>query len=306
MVDIAGMTGGGAMDRVDVTHRTKDGDIVLGIVRASSWGDLFDCGYRWYHKEILGMRLPSRGGAVVGSAIHKGSAVFDKAVLDGRIASVDEAVAAAADYARAPVRDDGSPQEVDWNDDDDSEKITRDGAVDFSVKLTAKYCQTVAPDMRYEAIEVKCHALNIKTSMGVVRLTGTTDRVRVYDDETKGIADFKSGQKAVEGITSGAPRAVTKGHHLQLGVYTLMTEAETKARLTGPASIIGFQVNSKLHIATGEVANPKRALLGQGKAPGMIEIAAAMLKTGVFPPNPKSVLCSKKWCAAWGVCTYHE
>lgn len=279
---------------------------IVGIVRASSWGDLFDCSYRWYWKNIMGLRTPSRGGSVVGSAIHKGAAVFDQAVLDGGTASVAEAVDAAADYARLPKRDDGTLEDVDWNDDDEDEKITRETAVDFAVKLTAKYCQVVAPTMRYKAVEIRCTALDITTDAGVVRITGTTDRVREFDDERKGISDFKSGQKAVEGIKSGTPRAVTKGHHLQLGVYTLMTEAETKERMTGPATIVGFQVNSKLHIAEGTVANPKRALLGDSDTPGMIVIAARMLKSGVFPPNPKSILCSKRWCPAWDKCGYHE
>jgi RecB family exonuclease len=60
-----------------------------------------------------------------------------------------------------------------------------------------------------------------------VRLTGTTDRVRVLEDGRKGISDVKTGGRATEKDKStGKLRAVTKGHHPQLGVYTLMAEAK--------------------------------------------------------------------------------
>jgi hypothetical protein len=274
-----------------------------GVVRASSWGDLFDCAYRWYWKNIEGVRGPTRSAMVAGSAVHKGTDVYDREIMDGFAGSVNAAVEAASAYASAPTNEDGSAQEVDWSDD---EGMSRGETVDMAVKLTAKYCQVVAPAMKYDAIEVKCNALDVTTEAGTVRLTGTTDRVRVYDNGSKGIQDFKTGGKAVEGITSGQPRAVTKGHHLQVGAYTLMTEQETAQRLTGPGAILGFQTNSKLHIAEGRIDEPKRALIGRDGQPGLIEIAAGMLTSGIFPPNPKSVLCSRKWCPAYDRCAYHE
>jgi hypothetical protein len=51
----------------------------------------------------------------------------------------------------------------------------------------------------------------------------------------------------------------------------------------------------------------KTPLIGDEEHPGLIEIAARMLKSGVFPPNPKSMLCSKKYCPAHAAhCRYHE
>lgn len=276
---------------------------ILGRVRASSWGDLFDCSYRWYWKEIMGVRRPAGGALIVGSAVHKGSAVYDSARLEGRPANIEAAVTAAEEYAKAPTNEDGTPQEVEWNDED---KIGRGEAIDYAVKFTAKYCREFAPKLEFSAVEIKCRGLDVTTSEGVIRLTGTTDRVRVYSPGIEGIGDYKTGGKAVVGIKEDKPRAVTKGHQLQLGAYTLMTEQETKKKLEGPASIIGFQTTSKLHIAEGRVDNPKRALVGTADRPGMIELAGRMLYSGVFPPNPKSVLCSKQWCPAWDHCIYHE
>jgi hypothetical protein len=267
----------------------------IATVRASSWGDLFDCSYRWYWKNVMGMRLPYRGAAVVGTAIHKGSAVYDQARLNKQKPSVEEAAQVAADAINKPDDEDKQPPEFD-------EEMTKGEAVDFAVKLTTKYCTTLADDLEYSSVEVKCKGLDVQTDNGVIRLTGTTDRVRVFPNRTKGILDFKSGGKAVG--TDGV--ADVYGHGVQLGVYTLMVEQETKQALEGPASIVGLQTNSKLRVGLGEVAQPKRPLVGTAKVPGLIEIAAGYMKSGIFPPNPKSVLCSKKWCPAYDVCIYHE
>lgn len=287
---------------------------ILGRVRASSWGDLFDCPARWSYKNLDGLRLPMRGAAVVGSAIHKGTAVYDLARMkhahDPEGLDLSHASDAAADFAKAPTNEDGSPMEVLWKDaDGEDDRIGPGEAIDYSVKLVVRYCREFAPKMTYSAVEVLCRGLDVTTSHGVVRLTGTTDRVRVTEGGS-GIMDFKSGGRAVEGVTSGHPVAVTKGFQMQIGSYTLMTEAETKKKLNGPAGVIGFQTTSKLHIAEGRIEHPKRALVGNASKPGMIELAGAMLKSGIFPPNPKSVLCSKKWCpahpGAGGPCPYGE
>ena len=280
---------------------------ILGTVRASSWPTLFDCPARWDFGR-QGWRLPQRGASVVGSAVHKGTAAFDSEVLVGAIASVDEAVELAAVYARDPIDEDGTPLEVEWKTPEgEEEKIGKGEAVDFAVKLVAKYCREVAPSMTFSAVEIKCRGLDVTTEYGTIRMTGTTDRVRVIEGRS-GISDYKTGGKAVEGIKEGKPRAVTRGHQMQTGAYTLMTEAETKKKLDGPATILGFQTSSKLWIAEGTIAEPKLALTGNSDKPGMIELAARMLKSGVFPPNPRSVLCSKRWCAAHkgngGPCPY--
>lgn len=284
---------------------------ILGSVRASSWGDLFDCAARWAYKQE-GWRLPSRGASVVGSAVHRGTAIYDKAVLENSNQPlslvIGNATDAAAAWAKAPQDEEGNVLEVQWKSDEgEDERIGPGEAVDYSVKLVAKYCREVAPNMTYSAVEVKCKGLDVTTEHGIVRLTGTTDRVRKFAGRS-GISDFKSGGKAVEGIKVGKPVAVTRGHQMQTGAYTLMTEAETKQELNGPATILGFQTTSKLWIAEGTIERPKLALTGNSTKPGMIELAAMMLKSGVFPPNPKSVLCSKKWCpahpGAGGPCPY--
>lgn len=269
---------------------------ILGTVRASAWPSLFDCAQRFYWQNIVGLRMPSSGNAALGTAIHAGTAAFDGSRLSGE--QID--VVTAVDTARAALQ---SPeQEVAWDD-----SLTPVEADTFAVKLTTRYCQEISPTRQYAAVELECNALDIATNHGVVRVTGTTDRVRALADGREGISDLKTGSRATEKAADGSRRAVTKGHHLQLGIYTLMAEQATGRRMEAPAEIIGLQTTKEAPVATGEIKDVKTPLLGTDDAPGLIEIAARMLRDGIFPPNPKSMLCSKKYCPAYGTrCHYHE
>ncbi|MDN6885329.1 PD-(D/E)XK nuclease family protein [Variovorax sp. CAN2819] len=268
----------------------------LAVVRASSWPTLFDCSYKWYWQNIMGLRSPSGGAAHLGTAVHAGTAVYDQAILDGKFISVGEAVDAARESLQSPE------DEVAWD-----ENLSPSDADSFAVKLTTKYCLDIAPTRTYTAVELKCTALDIGTAHGVVRVTGTTDRIRLTEDGRKGASDLKTGGRATEKTEAGTRRAVTKGHHIQLGIYTLMAEQASGERMEAPAEIIGLQTTKDTPCATGELADVKTPLLGDGKFPGLIEIAAGMLKSGVFPPNPKSNLCSRKFCPAYAAhCKYHD
>jgi hypothetical protein len=263
----------------------------IGIIRASSWPSLFDCALRWKYQNIDRLRSPSSGAAHLGTAIHAGTAVFDQAKLDGEPISADDAAGVTIDTLNNPEDD------IAWDD-----KLDASGAAKIGVALTARYCAEIAPQREYSAVELQCHALDIETQYGVVRVTGTTDRVRVLADGREGISDLKSGARAV-----GADgRAVTKGHHMQVGIYQIMAEQETGNPLEAPAEIIGLQTSGKGLFGTGEFGDVKTPLLGTDDQPGLIEIAASMLKSGIFPPNPKSMLCSRKYCPAYDICKYHD
>lgn len=46
-------------------------------IRASSWSSLFDCAMRWEASNLLGLRMPSNPRAMLGTAVHAGTAAFD-------------------------------------------------------------------------------------------------------------------------------------------------------------------------------------------------------------------------------------
>lgn len=260
------------------------------VIRASSWPDLFDCPSRWYAKNIQGLRLPSSGAAALGTAVHAGTGLFDSAKAQGEAPSMEAAIDASVDAVRNPQ------QEVAWDDD-----LPPGKAIDIAATLTQGYIATVGAHRTYAAVEVPCDALEIETQHGPVTITGTTDRVRREADGSLGITDLKTGGQAV-----GADgRAVTKGHHLQLGIYQIMAEQALQAPMTAPAEIVGLKTKGKAAVGTGTIEDVKTPLIGDELHPGLIEMAAQMLKTGLFPPNPKSLLCSEKYCPAHPTCPYH-
>ncbi len=263
---------------------------LLGTVRASSWPALFDCAMRWQYQNIMGLRLPSSGAACTGHGLHRGTAVYDNQRLAGEAPKIEAAYSALVDTIYKPEGD------VVWEHDFGQEKAERIG-----IALLDNYAATIAPTHEFRAVEVKCEALDVTTDSGIIRLTGTADRVRVTE-AGEGISDIKSGATAV----NAAGEVKTKGHHMQTGIYRIMAEATLQRRLEAPDELIGMQTNGKARVAFAELRDSRTALVGDHDTPGMIEIAAKMLKAGSFPPNPSSVLCSPKYCPGYQRCKFHD
>lgn len=263
-------------------------------IRASSWAGLFDCAYRWEGIHLLGLRNVVGLRAALGTAIHAGTAVFDQGRLDGSGLTADDAAGAMVDKLRDP------DNEYDPARDD----LTINEAERVGLTLVSKYCTEVSPHYDFVAVEMETKPLDIDCGGGViVRLTGTMDRARIRKGVGGGvgIADLKSGSAAVQ---KGA--AVTKGHGPQIGTYELLYEHTTGQPITDDAEIIGLKTKGTAEIGTGTIRNAKRVMVGDQDTPGLIEFAAEMFKTGRFYPNPKSLLCSDKYCPRHATCPFHD
>lgn len=261
----------------------------LVFIRASSLAELFDCPARWSAKHIEGLRSPRSAAAQLGTAVHAGTAVFDASRLPGGSpVSADDAAGALVDAIHKPEED------VDWEDTAprDAERI--------ALALHTKYCADIAPRQTYLGVEVSCEKLELP-DLGIA-LTGTTDRVR-KTAAGLGIADLKTGGKAV-----GADgKAVTQGHSVQLGVYELLAENAMGLQITAPAQIVGMQTGktpAAQRVGTGDVPNARAALVGTDEEPGLLEHASRLIKSGAFYGNPKSWLCSERYCPKHPTCRF--
>lgn len=262
--------------------------------RASSWGGLFDCAYKWEGEHMLGMRKPSGLRAQLGTALHASTAAFDAGRLKGASpVSIDDAAGVLVDKLEHPERD------VDYAKDD----ITKRDAERIGLKLHSNYCADLSPRFAFSSVEATLQPFDIDCGGGtIVRLTGTMDRARVADTQAGPvIPDIKSGVRAVD--ASG--EVAIKGRSAQLGTYQLMHEREHGTPTAG-AQVIGLQTTEKARVAASGVFDAKRVMIGADGAPGLIELAALMFRAGLFPPNPSSVLCSEKYCARWQSCIFHE
>lgn len=260
-------------------------------VRASSWGDLFDCAHRWEGTHLLGIRRPSSAAAALGTAIHKGSGAFDYARMVQAPITVDDAVGVMVDTLANPG------QEVVWDEPKrDMERI--------GITLVTDYSRNWSPRFSFVGVEMETDPLDVAVDGYVIRLTGTMDRARAIAGPSGGIgiADVKSGKRAV----NADGEADTHAHGAQLGVYELLYEHTTEETVTHPAAVIGMRTSGKPVIGMGQIRNAKQMMLGRAGEPGMLEMGALMLKSGLFPPNTRSALCSEKYCARWRTCRFHD
>ncbi|MFY1963377.1 RecB family exonuclease [Achromobacter xylosoxidans] len=258
-------------------------------IRASSMAELFDCPARWEAKNLLGMRTPSSGAARLGTAIHAGTAAFDQARLDGNPITPDEA---AGEFVKTLHNTD---EEVEWDEasPNDAERI--------GLALHARYCAQIAPHQDYVAVELKCERMEI-TDLGIA-LTGTTDRIRRVATGELGITDLKSGARAVS--ADGA--VATAGHGPQMGVYEILAEHAIGEQITAPAQIIGLQTGKTAaaqRVGSGEISGARAALVGTEDSPGLLQHASRLIHSGSFYANPKSVLCSGKYCPRHPTCKF--
>lgn len=267
-------------------------------MRASSISDWLDCAYRAEGKYLLGMRLPSSGAAHLGTSIHYGTAQFDHAKVERSPISTTDATDAFVEKLHHP------DEAVNWGDQSVKE------AERVGVRLTSRYCTEYSPRYEFRAVEMTTDPLEIEIKGFRLRLTGTMDRTRVYRigedgaNETKpgiGIIDLKSGKRAVrkDGQAEAGP------HIFQLGAYEILAAHTLGESVTQPAGIIGLQTTKEPRIGTAVVTGAREALLGKPGEVGVLEMLAADLKAGTFRPNPRSALCSERYCARWNSCAFH-
>ena len=261
-------------------------------IRASGLYEWFDCAARAEARQLLKMRTPSSGKALLGTAIHKSTAAYDQAVLAGTGITIDEAAGAAVDAIHHPQQD------VVLDDDEKPNELEA-----TALGLHKLYCETIAPTQDYAAVEVECDRLEI-TDLGLT-LTGTTDRVRKVD-QGHGVADLKSGGNAVR----ADGHVETKGAAYQLAVYELLAEKASGIPITAPARVIGLQTGKTprgQRVAVSEpIVDARSVLIGDEESPGVLEAVAAMIHAGTFVGNPRSMMCHDKYCPIFNRCKFRK
>jgi hypothetical protein len=262
-------------------------------MRASSWATFMDCALKWYYINIEGVTGTWSLAAKLGTAVHHATAVFDSARVAGTEASREEA----AHEFVAKLSDDSVEMRVDESD------IKPQDAERIGLHLVDKYCATISPQYQFRAVELDVGSVDVVTQYATIRLTGRCDRMRVRHTE-RGVAvsDIKTGRRAVSALGV----ADIKGHRAQLGVYEALAEISLGEPITDDAEIIAMQTTNKERIAIGRVRDAKLMLTGDDRHEGLISVASKMIRAGSFPPNPKSILCSEKYCPAWHRCPYHD
>lgn len=265
------------------------GDVVR--VRASSLADFFDDPLRWRSAHIDGIYGKTYGRSHLGTAIHYGTGWFDAQRVEGDSPSVGKAV---QKFLEA-LHDD---QYVTWED------IKKSAAEKIGKTLVAKYCDEISPQFEFVTVESRCEPLELDMPNGFIfELTGTIDRVYARDGRY-GVADLKSGTGVIgqDGEVKVAP------HGPQLAEYELIeTQANllTGQAMTLPALIIALSTSS-LDIKVAEVDNPRSLLFGDHEHKGYLRIMSEMMEAQHYYGNPRSMLCTPRYCAIYDNCFYRR
>lgn len=263
-------------------------------IRASSWSSLFDCPMKWEGIALLGMKSPSSPAAHLGTSIHAGTAVFDQARVDGKPIRPADGVGVVVDALKHPE------YPVDWRGE---QVLTPKTAERLAVALYSRYCTDIAPTHEYTAVELTCKPLQIDVGGGlIIELTGSLDRIRRKPSGNEGISDLKSGGCRVN--ADGEVSAKTDGP--QLGQYELLAENTLGRPMTEPAEIIGLNTKGEARVGSIELLNCREMLTGTQDYPGLLHYAAQMIRSGSFHPNPRSSLCSPRYCPRWHTCKFHH
>lgn len=188
-------------------------------------------------------------------------------------------------------------EDVDWTD------LDQGSAEKIAQGLVRRYIADIAPTQTYIGIEVAAEPLTL-SDVGIT-LSGTIDRIYQDENGDLGIGDIKTGKTAV--AADGTVK--TAGHGLQMGVYTLLASHALQEPMTAPARIYGLTTGKTAkgqHVGIGQIDNPTHALLGDENQTGLLHHAGQILKNGLFYGNPKSTLCSVKFCPAFSACPFRK
>ncbi len=270
------------------------------VIRASSLSSYHDCprrsATRMFRKEIEGMgyelrQLGQSIGALIGTAVHAAAALTLKAKAEtGQIGPTD----AATDCAIGTLRENAHDGALY-----DRETPGLNDAEQQAVRMTKAYRSHIAPGIQPLIVEERLEA---QVTPSLV-LSGQSD---VIAREPGRVHDLKTGKR--------------RGNHKpQIGAYSLL------ARTPGAATTEGISITDAVEdfvqrvplkkpqptpeIHTYEVATAETAALNVLRH---IEADLVAFRQGdeargllpgdpwSFPANPSSMLCSPKWCAAFG------
>lgn len=228
--------------------------------------------------------MPSSPAALIGTAVHAGAAAYDEARRSGAPIPMDEAALIARDAVEHPE------QEVDWRNDE----YTKTEALMVAGWTTGLYVTRVADTMTYVSVEEQLPDVTIRVGEVDITLTGHVDRIRIDDTGAVGVSDLKTGRRIHPAV-----------HRPQLAVYrTMATVARPELAITGNDEIIAMDINNGTVERVALPGDSMAMLVGSEGRPGLLHHVASMMKNETFYGNPRSQLCSAKFCPRYKACPF--
>jgi len=272
----------------------------LTIVRASALSGWPDCPRRGaaklFRREIEAMGHKLREtlrviGATIGTAVHAGAALTLTEKMQGRPATP---LSAAADCAVEEYRA-GAAEGVMF----DKETPHSNAAERQVVAMVGEYQRTVTPTVEPITVEERLEA---DTGFGLI-LSGQSD---VLAREPGRLRDLKTGKRpSTHAPQIGAYSLLSKSHGLD--VNQACVDFIQRAPLTKPQPET-VTTPYQLDLAETAAVSVLRQIAGDLKVFREGDDALGILPGDPwsFSANPSSILCSAKFCPAFGTSFCHE
>lgn len=265
-------------------------------IRASSLSGYSDCPRRWAAQHIRGLvetagyelrTIMQNIGASIGSGLHAAAALTLETKLEqGKLAPMHALEAAGIDEMRNRTAD-GVLYDREAPDMNSAEQALR--------RMIQVYQMQVAPSVQPILIEQQLEA---EVQPGLV-LTGKPD---IVAREPGKVRDTKGGKRASSHAPQGgAYSLLARSRPEPIDITSVQIDWIQRSSLKKPQA---DAVSIVLDVARCESA-AVNVLLEIDRAVDVFENGAPALRLMAGDPwaflsNPSSMLCSPKWCAAWG------
>lgn len=243
-----------------------------------------DCPRKAEYRYVEGIESPKSTALVKGSATDEVWNTALAAKIAGEVMPTDELVELTESAFRRVVHDEGGVSSIDWGEVSDRKAAAR-AALNSAKTLSRIWADQLYPHIEPTAVQVE---LTRELPSGR-QFIGFLDYEGVIEGQ-EGIGDNKTGSKRMAKGDAGKA--------LQPYAYAWLKD-EPISFVFSRAIDTGSNRYSEF-VWTGRSAKDNA---WYGVLVGQVERA---FTEGIFPPNPRSNLCSPKWCPFFERCQPHR
>lgn len=245
------------------------GDPELGALSSPSQvTTVMDCAFKWYADKVLRLKRRQTSNLAVGKAVHA-------AILEGNMREKIQTHRDIPITGVLAVYRDQWKKECDvteFRKDEKHAELGQQGEI-----LVAKYMTEIAPMI--EPVEVEQYVSGV---IGSVQVRAYVDLV----DVDGRVIDLKTAK--------ARPSSVEPMQNFQVTSY----------RILHPKATGGAIIQTLVKTKTPRIVNQPLMITAEDIrfAETIYPLAQEVMKGGIYLPNRKSVMCSRRYCSFWREC----
>jgi hypothetical protein len=243
--------------------KSRPGD----VLSPSQVSNLMDCAYRWYGQYVLELADPPTGNLALGRAVHSALAENFSQKCETK---VDLDVIGVVVLFREAWNLES--EHAEFRDDEEPRELGRTGEI-----LVAKYMDEAAPLIDPAAVE-----MHVEGVINGVSVHGFLD---VLDVEGR-VIEIKTAK--------ARPPVVDQIHKFQVATYSRLTH-----RSTGMGRIDTLVKTKSPQLIQQSFSITEQELHATDT---LYPVAQELIRGGVYVPNRRSMMCSRRNCAYWRHC----